>query len=94
MPHVKPAGAGPEVCRARQQGNAWAVSEPRDPDSWIAPAHDPFEGPDAEPDADTRERVLEGGEDAGDGEAAEVREQLGIDEPDDAAGDAERRPEE
>ena len=70
------------------------MNERRDPDSWIAPVHDPFEGPDAEPDADTRERVLEGGEDAGDGEAADMRDELGIDEPDDAAGAADRRLEE
>lgn len=59
------------------------MSERRDPDSWISPEHDPFEGPDAEPEADTRERALEGGEDAGDGDAAAVREELGLGETDD-----------
>jgi hypothetical protein len=66
------------------------VSDRPDPDSWIAPAHDPFEGPDAEPEADTRERVLEGGEDAGDGEAADVRKELGLDEPEGEGGAAGR----
>jgi hypothetical protein len=49
-------------------------------DAWIAPKHDPFDAPDAEDEADTRERVLEGGEDAGDGDASRVREELGVDE--------------
>jgi hypothetical protein len=49
-------------------------------DAWIAPSHDPFDAPDAEDEADTRERALEGGEDAGDGDAARVREDLGLDE--------------
>ena len=31
-------------------------------DAWIAPKHDAFDAPDAEDEADTRERVLEGGE--------------------------------
>jgi hypothetical protein len=47
-----------------------------------ATSHDPFDQPDAEDEADTRERVLEGGEDAGDGDARRVREELGLDEPD------------
>ena len=55
-------------------------------DAWIAPQHDPFDAPDAEDEADTRERVLEGGEDAGDGDAERVREELGLD--DEAPGDA------
>lgn len=48
----------------------------------LAP-HDPFDAPDAEDEADTRERVLEGGEDAGDGDAPRVRRELGLedDEP-------------
>jgi hypothetical protein len=47
----------------------------------VAPKHDPFDAPDAEDEADTRERVLEGGEDAGDGDAPRVREEvLGPDE--------------
>ena len=45
-------------------------------DDWIAPKHDPFQGPDAEPDADTRERVLADEEKAGDGEAEDVRREL------------------
>ena len=58
------------------------MEEPRDPDSWIAPKHDPFDAPDAEDEADTRERVLEGGEDAGDGDARRVREELGLEDED------------
>ena len=47
------------------------------------PPHDAFDAPDVEDEADTRERVLEGGEDAGDGDAERVREELGLeDEPD------------
>jgi hypothetical protein len=56
-------------------------------DADIAPKHDPFDAPDAEDEADTRERVLEGGEDAGDGDAERVREELGVGEqpePDEA----------
>lgn len=52
------------------------MSQPR-PDAWIAPQHDPFAAPDAGDEADTRERVLEGGEDAGDGDTTRVREGLG-----------------
>jgi hypothetical protein len=48
----------------------------RGPDDWIAPQPDPFDAPDAEDEADTRERVLEGGEDAGDGDVARVRKEL------------------
>jgi hypothetical protein len=50
----------------------------------VAPQHDPFDEPDAEDEADTRERVLEGGEDAGDGDAPRVREELFG--PDEGAG--------
>jgi len=53
-----------------------------DGDRSISPRHDPFDAPDAEDEADTRERVLEGGEGAGDGDAARVREELGLDEAD------------
>jgi hypothetical protein len=49
-------------------------------DAWIAPQHDPFDAPDAEDEADTRERVLEGGEDAGDADAARIREELGVED--------------
>jgi hypothetical protein len=49
-------------------------------DADIAPQHDPFDAPDAEDEADTRERVLEGGEDAGDGDAAGIREELGLED--------------
>jgi hypothetical protein len=58
------------------------VSEIPREDAYIAPRHDPFDAPDAEDEADTRERVLEGGEDAGDGDASEIREELGLDEGD------------
>jgi hypothetical protein len=47
------------------------------------PKHDPFDAPDAEDEADTRERVLEGGEDAGDGDAPRIRKELGLDEESD-----------
>jgi hypothetical protein len=43
-------------------------------------SHDPFDEPDAEDEADTRERVLEGGEDAGDADAPRVRHELGLDD--------------
>jgi hypothetical protein len=46
----------------------------------LPPKHDPFDAPDAEDKADTRERVLEGDEDAGDGDAEEVRRELGLEE--------------
>jgi hypothetical protein len=46
----------------------------------LPPKHDPFDAPDAEDEADTRERVLEGGADAGDGDAEEVRRELGLEE--------------
>jgi hypothetical protein len=42
--------------------------------------HDPFDAPDPEDEADTRERALEGGENAGDGDAEEVRRGLGLEE--------------
>lgn len=51
-----------------------------DEDARIAPQHDAFDAPDAEDEADTRERVLEGGEDAGDGDVERVREELGLDD--------------
>jgi hypothetical protein len=50
------------------------------PDDWIAPEHDPFEGPDAEPEADSAERALADEEAAGDGEAEDVRRELGLDD--------------
>jgi hypothetical protein len=51
----------------------------------LPPKHDPFDAPDAEEEADTRERVLkggqlEGGQDAGDGDDEEVRRELGLEE--------------
>jgi hypothetical protein len=49
-------------------------ANPEDRD--IVPRHDPFDAPDAEDEADTRQRVLEGGEDAGDGDAERVRREL------------------
>ena len=51
-----------------------------DSDRWISPKHDPFDAPDAEDEADTRERVLEDGEDAGDGDVGSIRRELGLDE--------------
>jgi hypothetical protein len=49
----------------------------------VSVTHDPFDEPDAEDEADTRERVLEGGEDAGDGDAPRVRDELGVEDEDD-----------
>jgi hypothetical protein len=46
----------------------------------LPPKHDPFDAPDAEDEADMRERVLEVGENAGDGDAEEIRRELGLDE--------------
>ena len=46
----------------------------------LPPKHDHFDAPDAEDEADTRARVLEGGQDAGDGDDEEVRRELGLDE--------------
>ena len=51
----------------------------------LPPPHDPFDAPDIEDEADTRARVLEGGEDAGDGDAEEVRRELGLDEDGDTS---------
>lgn len=59
------------------------VGREQEPDSWIAPKHDPFDAPDAEDEADTRERVLEDGEDAGDGDVPRIRRELGIEAEDD-----------
>ena len=56
-------------------------------DADIAPKHDPFDAPDAEDEADTRERVLEGGEDAGDADAPRIREELGLDDEPASDGD-------
>jgi hypothetical protein len=63
------------------------MSAQRDPDAWISPQHDPFDAPDAEDEADTRERVLEGGEDAGDGDVRRIREELGLDAEDEGLDD-------
>jgi hypothetical protein len=60
----------------------------QEPDSWIAPKHDPFDAPDAEDEADTRERVLEDGEDAGDGDVPDVQRELGIEEEEESEPDA------
>lgn len=46
----------------------------------VAPHHDPFDEPDAEDEADTRERALSGGEEAGDGDLPAVRRDLGIED--------------
>jgi hypothetical protein len=51
----------------------------------LAPKHDPFDAPDAEDEADTRERVLEGGQDAGEGDDEEVRRELGLEEDGDVS---------
>ena len=48
-------------------------------DAWIAPQHDPFDAPDAEDEADSRERALEGGADARDEDAERILEELGGD---------------
>jgi hypothetical protein len=47
--------------------------------------HDPFDAPDTEDEADTRERVLEGGQAAGDGDDEEVRRELGLAEDGDVS---------
>jgi hypothetical protein len=47
----------------------------------LPPKHDPFD----EDEADTRERVLEGGQDAGDGDDEEVRLELGLEEDGDSS---------
>lgn len=47
----------------------------------VALPHDSFDAPDAEGEkADARERVLEGGESAGDGDTERVRRERGLDE--------------
>ena len=46
----------------------------------LPPKHDPFDAPDTEDEADTRERVLEDGLDTGDGDDEEVRRELGLEE--------------
>jgi hypothetical protein len=52
----------------------------------VAPQHDPFDEPDAEDEADTRERALAGGDEAGDGDLPEVRRELGIEDDDEDTG--------
>jgi hypothetical protein len=52
----------------------------------VAPQHDPFDEPDAEDEADTRERALAGGDEAGDGDLPEVRRELGIDDAEEDTG--------
>jgi hypothetical protein len=44
----------------------------------LQPKQDPFDAPDVQDEADTR--VLEGGGDAGDGDAEDVRRELGLQE--------------
>jgi hypothetical protein len=46
----------------------------------LPPKHDPFDAPAAEDEADARQRVLEGGQAAGDGDDEAVRRELGLDE--------------
>ena len=62
-----------------EQGKTGAVPD-SNPTENLPPKHDPFDAPDAEDEADTRERVLEGGQDAGDGDDEEVRRELGLEE--------------
>jgi len=62
-----------------EHGNTGAVPD-SNPTENLPPKHDPFDAPDAEDEADTRERVLEGGQDAGDGDDEEVRRELGLEE--------------
>ena len=57
----------------------------------LPPKHDPFDAPDAVDEADTRERVLEGGQDAGDGDDEEVRRELGLEEVGTSRSDAAAR---
>jgi hypothetical protein len=47
--------------------------------------HDPFDARDTEDEADTRERVLEGGQAAGGGDDEEVRRELGLAEDGDVS---------
>jgi hypothetical protein len=51
----------------------------------LPPKHDPFDAPDVEDEADTRERVLGAGEDAGDGDAEQVRRELGFERDGDSS---------
>lgn len=53
------------------------------PDERLAPPHDSFQAPDAEPDADTRERALADETAAGDGDEDDVRRVLGLPPGDD-----------
>ena len=46
----------------------------------LPPKHDPFDAPDAADEAEMRERVLEVGANAGDGDTEEIRRELGLDE--------------
>ena len=48
------------------------------PPGTLPAKHDPFDAPDTEDEADTRERMLEGGADAGDGDAEKARRELGL----------------
>jgi hypothetical protein len=64
---------------AGELGKTEAVPD-SNPTENLPPKHDPFDAPDAEDETDTRERVLEGGQDAGDGDDEAVRRELGLDE--------------
>jgi len=57
-----------------------AVMPDSNPLENLPPKHDPFDAPDPEDEADTRERALEGGQNAGDGDVEEVRRELGLSE--------------
>jgi len=61
-----------------EHGNTGGAVPDSNPTENLPPKHDPFDAPDAEDEADTRERVLEGGQDAGDGDDEEVRRELGL----------------
>ena len=76
---MPPEALGNRVCRkAKREEPTWMPDS--NPTENLPPKHDPFDAPDAEDEADTRERVLEGGQDAGDGDDEEVRRELGLEE--------------
>jgi hypothetical protein len=56
------------------------LPRPAPEDRDVVPPHDPFAAPDAEDEADTRERVLDDLETPGDGDEARVREEFGLSE--------------
>ena len=56
------------------------MAGPSPEDRDVVPRHDPFDAPDAEDEADTREAVLGGSEPAGDGDVPRVRRELGLED--------------